>query len=86
LSEFSFQWKQDFVGVQHSRLSKIINKWRLRHPIKGEQIMNLTTYLHLASQLRLREGLPLPWRRSGVSAAETDFTDVIWKWFIIISP
>jgi hypothetical protein len=54
-----------------------MNEWRLLHPVKAERTVNLTTYLHLAPQLRLREGLPLLWRRSGVGATETDFIDVI---------
>ena len=64
-------------GVQRRRLSKIIHDWRLLRPVQVERTVNLTTYLHLASQLRLHEGLPLPWRCSGFCAAVTDCTDVI---------
>jgi hypothetical protein len=64
-------------GVQQRRLFKIVNERRLLLPFKAEWTVNLTTYLHLASQLRLREELPLPRRRSGFCAAEIDCTDVI---------
>jgi seryl-tRNA synthetase len=71
LVEAGFCWCPAQKIIQNHKRVEIASS------VTAERTMNLTTYLHQASQLRLAEGLSLPWRRSGVCAADTDFTDVI---------